>query len=149
MNLQPNYQYRNATLKDILFFYEAMTSLEEIFIEHLEFDTKFKLKLEDAKSHLLVIEDIEINQVIGCVVLQERQNLSDINIWIEIQELFIFPKYRKLKAAEYLYYFIEKYVQEKSIHKIKVACKINSTLNQNFYTKKGFKIEKKSYGKFI
>ena len=149
MQVQPNYHFRKATLKDVLFFYEAMCSLEDMYIDDLEFGNNFKFKMEDASSHLLVIEERDAQQMVGCVVVQSRKNLSDSSAWMEIQELYIVPKFRKFKAADFLYQQLELYVKEISMHKLKVACRVNSTLNQNFYTKKGFKIEKKTYGKFI
>lgn len=149
ITLQPNYNFRKAALKDVLFFYEAMSSLEGIYIDEVEFSNNFKLKFENPKCQLFVIEDNSSQCIVGCVILEERKHLSDVSAWFEIQDLYIAPKYRKLKAADFLYQQIESYIKESSIHKLKVTCKVNSTLNQNFYTKKGFKLEKKSYGRFL
>ena len=39
----------------------------------------------------------------------------------------------------------EKEMEKREVFSIKVHCEIKSTLNQNFYTSKGFKYDKKAY----
>jgi hypothetical protein len=54
-----------------------------------------------------------------------------------------------LHAAEFLYHAIEQFTVAKKVFKLHVSCYINSTLNQNFYTKRGFKVNKKLYVKEV
>ncbi len=145
MNLQINYLTRMAELKDIMFFYEAMSSITGVNFDINEFNAKFKSILKDKSSIQMVVE-VE-GKVVGCLLAQVRQQMSDQYSFVEIQELYIAPKFRKYKAADFLYTtFEEKFVSKK--HKqLRVNCNVNSTLNQNFYVKKGFKIFKKQYKK--
>ena len=147
MNTIPNYKYRKASLSDMMFFFESMISLEDALINTFEFESNFKEKILDSNYYLYVIEDLY--KPVGCVVLQKVYNLSDPSPWVEILEFFIQPKYRKLKAADYLYQTIENSVSEMGIFKMKIACKVNSTISQHFFTKRGYKIQKKVYSKFI
>lgn len=147
MNTIPNYNFRKAQTSDLKFFFESMSSLEGSYIDSFEFEVNYKSKIGNLDFVLFVIEDMNIP--VGCVALQKVQNLSDSSPWIEIIEFFILPKYRKLHAADFFYHKIEEYVNELGIFKMKVACKINSTITQHFYTKRGYKIQKKLYSKFI
>lgn len=147
MNTIPNYAYRKASLSDMMFFYESMTSLENALIDTFEFENNFKSIILDSNYYLFIIEDM--HNPVGCVVLQKVYNLSDPSPWVEILEFFIQPKYRKLKAADYFYHTIETFVSEMGIFKMKVSCKVNSTISQHFFTKRGYKIQRKVYSKFV
>lgn len=147
MNTFPNYTFREAQLSDLMFYYDSLSSTEIVLIDSFEFEINFKQKFEDVNYFMFVIEDL--GKPVGLVVLQKVKNLSDPSPWVEILEFFILSKYRKLQAADYFYQKIEEYVKEMGIFKINVACKINSTITQHFYTKRGFKIQKKLYAKFI
>lgn len=147
MNTIPNYAYRKASLSGMMFFYESMTSLENALIDTFEFENNFKSIILDSNYYLFIIEDM--HNPVGCVVLQKVYNLSDPSPWVEILEFFIQPKYRKLKAADYFYHTIETFVSEMGIFKMKVSCKVNSTISQHFFTKRGYKIQRKVYSKFV
>lgn len=54
-----------------------------------------------------------MKKVAGGVILQYRQTFLDKFPFLEIQDFFVTPKYRKLNAAEYLYQSIEKLAVEK------------------------------------
>jgi len=79
------------------------------------------------------------------MVSEIKQGLSDRRKSVEIIEFIVQPKYRKLKGAEFLYNVFEEIMKQREIFSIKVHCEIKSTLNQNFYTSKGFKYDKKMY----
>ena len=145
-NLQPNYLARTATLKDIMFFYEAISAISEVNLDIVHFNTQFKNKIKD-KSYTLLVLEADDKKIAGCILAQLRQGLSDQQPYVELQELYIFPKFRKLKGAEFLYAALEEKVIKQKIYQLRVNCNINSTLNQNFYVKKGFKIFKKQYKK--
>jgi len=147
MNTFPNYTFREAQLSDLMFYYDSLSSTELVLIDSFEFEINFKQKYEDVNYFMFVIEDL--GKPVGLIVLQKVKNLSDPSPWIEILEFFILSKYRKLQAADYFYQKIEEYVKKLGIFKMNVACKINSTITQHFYTKRGFKIQKKLYAKFI
>ena len=144
---QPHYLVRQAKLGDVMYFYNAVCSILNKELDVLEFNAIFREKLKNKDSFLMVLE--ENNTIAGCIVAQLRRQLSVEHSFIEIQELYITPKYRKRKAADFLYQAIEQYFKDKNHHQFQVACFINSTLSQNFYTKKGFKIAKKKYEKEI
>lgn len=146
--LMVHYKIRNAQLNDVMHFQEAISMHLNKPWNVMEFDEFYKKKIKDKEYHFLIMEDDE-KKVAGGVILQYRQTFLDKFPFIEIQDFFVTHKYRKLNAAEYLYQAIEKLAIEKKVFKIQVGCYINSTLNQNFYTKHGFKINKKLYIKEV
>jgi len=143
-----HFKIRKAQLNDVMHFQEAISMHLNKPWNVMEFDEFYKKKLKDKEYTFLMMEDDE-KKVAGGVILQYRQTFLDKFAFIEIQDLFVTPKYRKLNAAEYLYQAIEKLAVEKKVFKLQVGCYINSTLNQNFYTKHGFKVHKKSYVKEV
>ena len=145
--LLPTYQTRKAELKDVMFFYEAISSMSTSKLNIVDFDIQFKYKIKDKSNIQLVL--IANNKTVGCIIAQVRQQLSDAMPYVEVQELYIAPKYRKLKGADFLYTSLEEKVAKESKYQLRVNCNINSTLNQNFYVKKGYKIFKKQYKKDI
>ncbi len=145
---KPQYKVRQAKLKDVMYFYDAVCSILNTKQDLLEFQINFKVKLK-AKDFILLVAELDNKLVVGCIVAQKRNTLTNPVFSIEIQELYITPKYRKLKAADFLYNAIESFSLEQKIHKLIVNCNINSTLTQNFYTKRGHKIAKKQYSKEI
>ena len=147
-NMQPKYTIRAAELKDIMFFYEAISALTAIKIDIVAFNAQFKTRLKEKGSKQLVLE-ADGKTIVGCVLAQVRQNLSDTSPFVEIQELYILPKFRKLKAADFIYSALEAHFLKQKINQLRVNCNINSTLNQNFYVKKGYKIFKKQYKKEV
>jgi ribosomal protein S18 acetylase RimI-like enzyme len=145
----PSHIIRKATLKDILFFYNAFCTLYNKQFDINKFNVQYKAKLKSKEYHLLVIELTHSAKIVGCSCLQQRVLLFELDEFLEIQSFFITPEYRKLKAADFLYEGIELLANTLGIPYVQVSCNVNSTLNQNFYTKKGYKISKKQYQKII
>lgn len=145
---KPQYKVRQAKLNDVMYFYDAVCSIMNTQIDMLDFQSNYKEKLKN-KDFIFLVLELDNKTIVGCVVAQKRTTLSNVNAFIEIQELYISPKFRKLKAADFLYNAIEALCLEQKINILNVSCNINSTLTQNFYTKKGFKIAKKKYNKEI
>ena len=144
------FKIKKANLLDLKFIHQSIQSLSEQNIGLQDFETLFKSKTKSQSFTIFILEDrSRLGCNAGLLVVQLQQNLSDKWPTIEIQELFILPKYRKFKAADFLYTYLEQFAKDQKAYKIKVNCKINSTLNQNFYTAKGFKISKKQYVKEV
>jgi N-acetylglutamate synthase-like GNAT family acetyltransferase len=145
---KPQYKVRQAKLNDVLYFYDAVCSILNTKQDVLEFQINFKEKLK-AKDFLVLVAELDNKTVVGCIVAQKRNTLSNPDFFIEIQELYITPKFRKLGAADFLLSAFEALSVDKHISKLTVNCNINSTLTQNFFTKRGFKIARKQYNKQI
>jgi ribosomal protein S18 acetylase RimI-like enzyme len=131
-----------------MFFYNAVCSSSSSTIEILDFDTRFKQLLK-SKSHLFFVLEAASQKTAGCAILEIRKSISVPFLYMEIELFYIDPKYRRLKGADYLYTALEDQVVLNKVHELKVNCNINSTLNQNFYTKRGFVIAQKKYKKII
>ena len=147
-NERYNYSARPAELKDVMFFYEAICSIADNKFDINEFNSQYKEKLKD-KTYIQLVLEIDDKLIGGCIVAQARKNLSDPLSFIEVQELFIAHKYRKYNAADFLYFALEEKALNLKHTQLRVNCNINSTLNQNFYVKRGFKMYKKQYKKMI
>jgi ribosomal protein S18 acetylase RimI-like enzyme len=145
--IQPSYTTRKAALKDVMYIFESINLQSGSKLDILKFIEQYKKKVKDKSNILLLLEADKKNA--GFIIAQEYQSLSDAFPFIEVQELYIAPKYRKLKAADFLYNEFEQKTASKGYYNLKVNCNINSTLNQNFYINKGFKINKKQYLKGI
>ena len=145
---KPQYKLRQAKLNDVLYFYDAVCSILNNKLDLLDFNLNYKEKIK-GKDFILLVAELIDKTIAGCIVAQKRSTLSHPNVFIEIQELFITPKFRKLKAADFLFNAFEVFSVEQQVNKLIVNCNINSTLTQNFYTKRGFKIAKKQYHKEV
>lgn len=148
MNRVPHFNIRKAQLNDVMHFQDAISMQLTKPWNMMEFDEFYKQKIKNKEYFFLILEDEE-KKVAGGAVLQYRQTFLDKFPFIEIQTLFVLPKYRKLHAAEFLYQAIQQFTIAKKVFKLHVSCNINSTLNQNFYTKRGFKVNKKLYVKEV
>ena len=146
MNIQPTYQIRKAQSSDVIYFYNAVCSSNNIEKELFEFDVRFKQMLK-SKSHVFFILEAAPKNIAGCAIFEIRKSILSPEPFVEIEILFIDPKYRKWKGADYLYTAIEEHVKQIKLFKLKASCNMNSTLNQNFYTKRGYRISKKQYQK--
>jgi ribosomal protein S18 acetylase RimI-like enzyme len=144
----PAYTVRKATLNDILFFHSSIESISGLTFNIMEFDFIFKSKLKIKSNQLLVLIDQE-GKLAGCSIVEFRTILSEKFPYFEIQLFYIIPKYRKYFAAETLYEAIEKITIEKKCFKIIVSTMSNATINQRFYTRRGFKFIKKTYLKTV
>jgi N-acetylglutamate synthase-like GNAT family acetyltransferase len=145
---KPQYKLRQAKLNDVMYFYDAVCSILNTKLDLLEFQINFKEKLK-AKDFLVLVAELDNKTLVGCIVAQKRNTLSNPDFFIEIQELYITPKFRKLGAADFLLNAFEAFSVDKHISKLIVNCNINSTLTQNFFTKRGFKIARKQYNKQV
>jgi ribosomal protein S18 acetylase RimI-like enzyme len=114
----------------------------------MEFDLIYKSKLKIKSNHLLVLTDQQGNSA-GCSIVEFRTILTEKFPYCEIQLFYIHPKYRKHFAAEAMYEAIEEITVGKNCFKIKVSTLLNATINQRFYTKRGFKLIKKTYLKTV
>ena len=145
---KPHYKVRPAKLSDVMYFYDAVCSILNTKINLLDFQIIFKEKLRH-KDFILLVSELDNKTVAGCIVAQKRNTLSNPEFFIEIQELYITPKFRKLEAANFLLSALEALSVEKYVNNLTVNCNINSTLTQHFFTKRGFKIARKQYNKQI
>jgi ribosomal protein S18 acetylase RimI-like enzyme len=148
IKFNPIYSVRKATLSDIMFFYESINATTELTLNINEFDSIFKLKLKFKNNQLLVLID-QHGCSAGCAIIEYRTALTESFPFCEIQLFYIHPKYRKYFAAEVLYKEIEALAALKKCFKISVSSMLNATINQRFYTKRGFKFIKKIYLKTV
>lgn len=144
----PVYAVRKATLSDVMFFYESINTTIGLTLNELEFDEIFKSKLKTKSNQLLVLVD-QVGVSAGCAIIELRSPLTEALPFYEIQLFYIQPKYRKYFAAEALYQEIEKLATTKNCFKITVSSLLDATINQRFYTRKGFKLVKKTYLKTV
>lgn len=135
---------RPAELKDAIFLHEQLVVQQKKYNDLGYFKVHLEQLINNPNSvvHILTLEN---GTSIGCLVAEIKQGLSDRRKYAEIIEFFVQVKYRKLKGAEFLYHYFEKAMEKQEVFSIKVHCEIKSTLNQNFYTSKGFKYDKKAY----
>lgn len=144
----PIYSVRKALLSDVMFFYESIKTTGDLTLNVNEFDLTFKTKLKLKNNHLLVLVD-QHGCSAGCAITEYRTTLTESFPFWEIQLFYIHPKYRKYFAAEVLYKEIETLAALKKCFKIIVSSLLNATINQRFYTKRGFKLFKKTYLKTV
>lgn len=144
----PAYTVRKATLSDVMFFYESINTTIGLALNEIEFDEIFKLKLKTKSNQLLVLIDQQ-GVSAGCAIIELRTALTETYPFCEIQLFYIQPKYRKHFAAEAFYQEIEKLSAMKNCFKITVSSLLDATINQRFYTRKGFKFVKKTYFKTV
>ncbi len=146
MNSNQNFKVRKARLSDIEFIHQVISTLSESNIRLNEFEAILKAKLKATGYYIYLLEEhSKTIENTGLLVVNVNQSLTDFWPIVEVQDFFIIPKYRKFGAADFLYNFLENFAKEQKAYRLKVSCKINSTLNQNFYTTRGFKISKKQY----
>jgi N-acetylglutamate synthase-like GNAT family acetyltransferase len=144
----PIYNARKATLSDVMFFYESINTTENLTLNINDFDSIFKSKLKVKYNQMIVLTDQQGNAA-GCAIIEFRTAITDVFQFCEIQHFYIHPKYRKHAAAEALYLEIELVAITKKCFKISVSSLLNATINQRFYTKRGFKLIKKTYLKTV
>lgn len=148
MALHPIYKIRKAKISDLEFIHKSITSIYQTIIGLNDFEGILKKKINSSDHHIFILEDHSISlEYAGLLIATTSQHLIDMWPTIEILDIFIMPKYRKLGAADFLYNYLEDFAKVKKAFKLKVSCKINSTLNQSFYTHRGFRINQKQYTK--
>jgi GNAT superfamily N-acetyltransferase len=144
-----SYHLKLANKEDILIFYESFISYTNSFLRLEEFATIFESKLNDKNYHFFLLQTELNKKTIGCVAFNLYSEVFEMDLNAEIVHFYILPKYRKLQAADVLYNFIEDKCKELNVTKISVACGINSTLNQRFYTRRKFMYVKKKFLKSV
>ena len=146
---QIRYEFRKAEIHDVQIFFESYQGYTNSFLRLEEFTAIFETKLKDNQLHFFIVETIDASKFIGCLALRFYNEIFNKDIIAEIAHFYIIPKYRKLLAADALYEFIETSCIEANAAKLTVACGINSTLNQRFYTRRKFTYVKKMFSKFL
>lgn len=148
VKLSPIYTVRKAVLSDVMFFYESIKETANLTLNENEFDIIFKSKLKTKHNQLIVLLD-QFGHAAGCAIIEFKITLTEGDLFSEMQFFYIQPKYRKYFAAEALYNEIEQILLNKKCKKLIVSTLLNATINQRFYTKRGFKFVKKTYQKMI
>jgi N-acetylglutamate synthase-like GNAT family acetyltransferase len=143
------YNFKKASIDDLSIFYESFVEYTNSYLTISEFSTIFETNLKDKNFLFFVLNKKDKPVSSGCVALMLYNEVFNQKINADIAHLYILPKYRKLQAADALYDCLELKCKENKISKITVACGINSTLNQNFYTKRKFNYVKKGFSKHI
>jgi N-acetylglutamate synthase-like GNAT family acetyltransferase len=143
------YHFKLANKEDVQIFHESFVSYTNSFLRQDEFAVIFESKLKDKNKFFFLLQTELNKKTVGCVALNLSSELFEMDLNAEIVHFYILPKYRKLQAADILYNFIENKCKEFKVNKITVACGINSTLNQHFYTKRKFNYVKKGFLKYI
>ncbi len=144
-----SYAYRKATNDDWEIFFDSYMSYAGVHCDKMQFAKLFESLLLD-KYYLIFVFEVALNKnIAGGIILKLSNELFNDKYYIEIHHLHILLKYRKLNAAIKLYSFVEQIAIENKATKIKVACNLNSTLNQRFYTRNKFVFSKKLFEKAI
>jgi ribosomal protein S18 acetylase RimI-like enzyme len=147
--VEVSYHFRAAKSSDVEIFYDSHLDYTNSFLRIGEFAAIFDAKLNDNNFHFFILTTGDTKKTIGCVALRYYQEVFDDEVIAEIAHFYIVPKYRKLQAADILYDFIETSCIEANTAKLTVACGINSTLNQRFYTRRKFTYIKKMFSKLL
>ena len=146
MNIIDNsFTIRKANATDHDFFYQSYTATFGIAITSDVFFDNFKKRINDNNYLFLVMIAGHTNTFAGCSIVKFESDTFGLSLTSEIEFLYVNPKFRKLNAAEYICNYVEKVSIEKGANKIKVDCAINSTLNQHFYARRKFVLQKKGY----
>jgi ribosomal protein S18 acetylase RimI-like enzyme len=143
-----NWNFRKAVLQDVDYFLEAYFQIYGAPLDRHSFVELYKKKLKSQSSYLYVAEN-ELGSTIGCIVCELQESFQILKPVLQIKEFYISQKYRKLHLADELYAYVERTVINKGIAKIEVLCNLTSTTTQNFYIRKKFIGDKKSYIKNI
>ena len=144
-----SYHFKLANKEDVQIFYESFVSYTNSFLRLEEFASIFESKLKD-KNHYFFLLQTEFNKkTVGCVALNLYSEIFEMELNAEIAHFYILPKFRKLQAADILFSYIENKCKDLKVVKISVACGINSTLNQRFYTSRKFIYVKKKFLKSV
>ena len=150
MNMDSNTFYlKDADINDMQLFFESYIGYTNLKINVEIFNSLYKARIKEKGWRLFVLITSQNQKQAGCVVLKINEELFDSSVHIDIAHLYIAPKFRKLNAADALYEFIEAQCMLLKASKLSVACGINSTLNQRFYTRRKFSYVKKMFTKNI
>jgi hypothetical protein len=143
--IDKSFMIRKANATDHDIFYQSYTSSYGISISTEVFFDIFKKSINNTNFLFIVLEVGPMNSFAGCCIVKFDYDIFDLNLTTEIKYLYVNQKFRKFNAAEYICNYVEKMSVEKGANKIKVDCAINSTLNQHFYARRKFVLQKKGY----
>lgn len=142
--LSEKWDIRKATIEDVDYFLEAYFQIYNTKFEKSLFLEIFKKKLKSQFSLLYVAQNA-LGNIIGCIICEKQESLQLLKPIIQIKEFYISPKYRKFNLAEDLYTYVEEKAIKQGIPKIEVMCNYTATTTQNFYLRRKFVIDRKSY----
>jgi ribosomal protein S18 acetylase RimI-like enzyme len=140
------WEIRNATENDVDYFLEAFHQIYNQQFDKHNFTELFKKKIKSQNSLLFVAQNT-LGNIIGCMVCEKQESLQILKPFLQIKEFYISPKYRKFNLAEDMYVYIENKAIKMGIPKIEVLCNYTATTTQNFYLRRKFMIDRKSYVK--
>lgn len=146
--LVEKWDFRKAELLDADFFIESYFQIYGLKLDKLSFLELYKKKLK-SQSSLLYVAVNAIGNTIGCIVCEKQESFQVLKPVLQIKEFYISPKYRKFNLADDLYAYVEDKAVKSGIPKIEVMCNLTATTTQNFYLRKKFTTDKKSYIKLI
>jgi N-acetylglutamate synthase-like GNAT family acetyltransferase len=138
------WEIRNATEHDLDYFLDAFYQIYNQQLDQHSFFELFKKKLKSQNSLLFVAQNT-LGNIIGCMVCEKQESLQILKPMIQIKEFYISPKYRKFNLAEDMYVYIENKAIKMGVPKIEVLCNYTATTTQNFYLRRKFVIDRKSY----
>jgi ribosomal protein S18 acetylase RimI-like enzyme len=138
------WEIRNATEQDLDYFLDAFHQIYNQQLDKHSFFELFKKKLKSQNSLLFVAQNT-LGNIIGCMVCEKQESLQILKPMIQIKEFYISPKYRKFNLAEEMYVHIENKAIKMGVPKIEVLCNYTATTTQNFYLRRKFVIDRKSY----
>jgi ribosomal protein S18 acetylase RimI-like enzyme len=138
------WEIRNATEHDLDYFLDAFYQIYNQQLDKHSFFELFKKKLKSQNSLLFVAQNT-LGNIIGCMVCEKQESLQILKPMIQIKEFYISPKYRKFNLAEDMYVYIENKAIKMGVPKIEVLCNYTATTTQNFYLRRKFVIDRKSY----
>ena len=146
--LVEKWEIRKAIIEDVDYLIESYIQIYGITIEKLSFLGLYKKKLK-SQSCLIYVAENSLGNVIGCIVCEKQESFQILKPILQIKEFYISPKYRKFNLADDLYSFVEGKAVKMGISKIEVMCNLTATTTQNFYLRKKFVTDRKSYIKII
>jgi ribosomal protein S18 acetylase RimI-like enzyme len=142
------WEFRKAELADVDYFIESYLQIYGLKLDKHSFIELFKKKLK-SQSSLLCVAVNAIGNTIGCIVCEKQESFQVLKPVLQIKEFYISPKYRKFNLADDLYAYVEERAVKSGISKIEVMCNLTATTTQNFYLRKKFTTDRKSYIKLI
>jgi hypothetical protein len=146
---QIQYNIRTGQLSDMNLFLDTYFSSIGISYNKEEVEKIFEQRIKDDKYRFFVLLTGKEAAIAGCAIVKVEMDLFNKYTTTEIKHLYIYPKFRKLNAADSLYAYVEEKAKVGNSYLIKVACGINSTLNQRFYSRKKFVFTNKLFLKYI
>jgi ribosomal protein S18 acetylase RimI-like enzyme len=142
------WEIRKAIIEDADFFIASFFQIYGIHLAKHSFLGLFKKKLK-SQTCLIYVAENALGNTIGCIVCEKQETFQNLQSILQIKEFYVSPKYRKFNLADDLYSFVEGKAMKMCISKIEVMCNLTATTTQNFYLRKKFITDRKSYIKLI